>query len=339
MLSEDAAQETEALAAILGEDFHQEDQTSFVICVAPEAGEGEVVGALALAIVLPPGYPGKAAAEITPSSLLPYFEHFPNRASRLFVPSGEQMKAIKAAVDAPIKDSLGEAVIYEAVQAVQAWLEANTVASIPTDVTDDLASAMDAAEVSEDDLELDSEDVDEELIDAMREVAESEQPPDKKLLKLLNKAEGMPVDTKQQRDAIRACWVALTPAQRRVMVADSGGESSSEEEDESSSEEERPAKPTAKGKAPKAKAAAPMPAPAQRGCAKGHSLTPVNAKPHDYRKKDGNEGNCDLCGRDFKYSVGGYHCDTCRDWDCCVACGSTAAVAGGGGKKQKKKHK
>ena len=333
MLSEDAAQEIEALQSILGDDFHQDDQASFVLCVAPEAGEGEVVGALALVVSLPPEYPEKAHADITPSSLLPYFEHFPSRASRLFVPSDAQMSDIKTTVAAAVKDLNGGPVLYEAVQAVQAWLESNTLTTIPTDGTDDLASAMDAAEVSEDDLELDSEDVDEEMIEAMREVIEAENPPDKKLLKQLKKAEQLPADSKQQRDAIRACWLALSPAQRRAMVEDSGAESESESESESI-EAELAAEPPAK--APKAaKKAASMPPPAQRPCKSGHNLTAVNAKPLDYRKLSGNEGNCDLCGKDFKYSVGGYHCDTCRDWDCCVQCGST--TAGGGGKKQKKK--
>ena len=332
MLSEDAAQEVEALQAILGDDFHQDGQSSFVLCVAPEAGEGEVVGALALEVKMPPDYPEGAQAEITPSSLLPYFEHFPSRASRLFVPSDAQLSNVKAAVAAAIKEMNGEPVVYEAVQAVQAWLEANTLATVPTDITDDLASAMDAAEVSEDDLELDSEDVDEEMIEAMREVVEADNAPDKRLLKLLRKAEQMPADTKQQRDAIRACWLALSPSQRREMVEGSGDESESESSDVAE------VVATASVKAPKAsKKATPLPPPPQRACPKGHSLTAVNAKPSDYRKLSGNEGNCDLCGKDFRYTSGGYHCDACRDWDCCVACGSTVAGGAAAGKKQKKR--
>ena len=44
---------------------------------------------------------------------------------------------------------------------------------------------------------------------------------------------------------------------------------------------------------------APLPPPAQRQCARGHALTPVNAKPADYAKLEGGEGNCDLCDVDF----------------------------------------
>jgi hypothetical protein len=329
-LTDEAAQEVEALSAILGDDFFQDEEASCVLCVAPEAGAGEVVGALALQIKLPPGYPEQASADIVPSSLLSFLEHFPNRVSRLFVPKDEQLSDISTAIATAIKDMNGEPVIYEAVQAVQAWLEANTLASVPTDVTDDLASAMDAAEVSEDDLELDSEDVDGEMIEAIREVVGADTAPDKKVLKLLKKAESMPADTKEQRDTIRACWLALTPAQRRAMVEDSG-----DEDDESESESGGDEVPAAK--APKAKKTPPIPPPAQRTCKKGHALAAVNAKPADYRKLSGNEGNCDLCGKDYKYSVGGYHCDTCRDWDCCVACGSTMAAAGASKKQKKKK--
>ncbi len=45
----------------------------------------------------------------------------------------------------------------------------------------------------------------------MREVVEADGQPDKKLLKLLKKAEGLPNDTKEQRDAIRACCRAIPP--------------------------------------------------------------------------------------------------------------------------------
>ena len=81
-------------------------------------------------------------------------------------------------------------------------------------------------------------------------------------------------------------------------------------------------------------------APAQRTCARGHALTAGNAKPADYKKMSGGEGNCDLCGKDFFYQQGGYHCDSCHNWDCCVACGSTAAKAAAGqGKKNQKGRK
>ena len=63
-------------------------------------------------------------------------------------------------------------------------------------------------------------------------------------------------------------------------------------------------------------------------------LTAVNCKPADYKRLDGNEGNCDLCDVDFFYTSGGYHCGTCRNWDAkrdsCVPCGSRPAAASKG---------
>ena len=348
MLSEDAAQEVEALTAIMGDDFHlhnETDKSAFVICIAPEADDtSEVVGALALAVSIPLDYPQSASPQFAVSDLQQYAHYFPNRTVNYssFAPTAAQVATVEALITTAITDLKGEAVVYEAVTAAREWLAANTLAAKPAvDVSDDaaLARALDAADVSEDDLELDSEDVDEEMIEALREVIDED---DKKLLKLLKKAEQAPVDTKQLRDAIRAVWVALTPAQRREMVEDSEGSES--EGSESESEEEAPrSKSGAKGAASrsgggngsgggkKAAAAATMPPPPQRNCMRGHSLTAGNTKPHDYRKLDGNTGNCDLCGKDFKYTSGGYHCDTCRNWDCCVACGSSAVPNGGGG--------
>lgn len=350
MLSEDASQELEALVAILGEDFSPDpdDPAKFVLCIAPEADESESVGALALGVQLPAGYPQTASALITPSSLHQYAERFPHRStasSANFTPSSEQKAAVKAAIEAAVSAlTSDEAVVYEAVSAVREWLEANTLAARPMDVSDDvaLAKALEAAEVSEDDLELDSEDVDEEMIEAMREVLDEG---DKKILKLLKKAESMPADSKEQRDAIRKAWVSLTPAQRREMVEDSGSEAEEEEDDESE-EEAAPAKRPAgraggaqsatvasqqSGGKKQAAASASLPPPAQRQCNRGHSLTAIISKPHDYRKLDGNTGNCDLCNADYKYTVGGYHCDTCRNWDCCLKCGSAAPAGGGSG--------
>ena len=94
----------------------------------------------------------------------------------------------------------GEPVIYDAIQAVRDWLAANTLTARPEAQTDEVRRMLAQAEVSDDDLELDSEDVDEEMIEALREVIDDD---DKKLLKLLKKAEQAPTDTKQQRDAIR----------------------------------------------------------------------------------------------------------------------------------------
>ena len=178
MLSEDAAQEVEALTAIMGDDFHlhnETDKSAFVICIAPEADDtSEVVGALALAVSIPLDYPQSASPQFAVSDLQQYAHYFPNRTVNYssFAPTAAQVATVEALITTAITDLKGEAVVYEAVTAAREWLAANTLAAKPAvDVSDDaaLARALDAADVSEDDLELDSEDVDEEMIEALRE--------------------------------------------------------------------------------------------------------------------------------------------------------------------------
>ena len=145
-----------------------------------------------------------------------------------------------------------------------------------------------------------------------------------------------PPGSREQRAALKEVWLALTPAQRRQMVAsDSEGDDEDDEEEAAAAAVAPP--PSRGGAAGRKKPAAPtaaLPPPAQRTCARGHALTPGNAKPADYKKLDGDEGNCDVCGKDFFYRQGGYHCASCRNWDCCVACGGTVASAAKG-KNQK----
>lgn len=343
MLGEEASQEIEALSAIFDADFYRDPSiaSSFVICVAPEADNtSEIVGWLALCVRLPPDYPQSTSPEFTVSGLSQHAHCFPHRNMHSpFEPSSSQVAELNAAIVTTVAELKGEAVVFEVVTAVREWLAANTLTAKPAvDVSDDaaLARALDAAEMSEDDLSLDSEDVDEEMIEALREVIDDD---DKKLLKLLKKAEQAPTDTKQQRDAIRAVWMALSPAQRREMVEDSEEDGSESEDDEdhevkgqpNKSNKQAPALPAGSGGVGVKKLF--MPPPPQRSCVRGHSLTPVNSKPNDYRKLEGNTGNCDICSKDFKYTTGGYHCGMCRNWDCCLACGSTAAPSGSSNSK------
>lgn len=166
----------------------------------------------------------------------------------------------------------------------------------------------------------------------MREVLEEVPGPNrKKVLKQIDAAEALPSCSKQQRAALHAIWISMTDEQRRKMVEDesySGGDSDDDSSDDSEEEASQRAggasASVAKGGA-KQKGA--LPPPGQRTCPRGHSLTPVNSKPDDYKKLQGGSGNCDLCDKDFKYTSGGYHCSTCRNWDCCVGCGSKASTA------------
>ena len=166
MLGEEASQEIEALTAIFDADFYQDPSSasSFVICVAPEADDtSEIVGWLALGVRLPPDYPQSASPEFTVSGLSEHAHCFPHRAPHsTFEPSSSQVADLQAAMATAVAELKGEAVVFEVVTAVREWLAANTLTAKPavTAKPDDaaLARALDAAEVSDDDLELDSDD-------------------------------------------------------------------------------------------------------------------------------------------------------------------------------------
>eukprot|EP00435_Cladocopium_sp_Y103_P041848 s1262_g11.t1 len=109
----------------------------------------------------------------------------------------------------------------------------------------------------------------------------------------------------EQKVALRAQLKLLTPEEREALIGDSD------------SEDEEPAKP------------AVQLAPAQMDCPHGHSLTAYGLRPPDYRKFDGDEYTCDVCGRDGEYCYGVYHCTKCfqqggRQFDACPTCGGTA---------------
>ncbi len=342
-LSDDATDEQAALSAILGPDCWLDDETSgrLVLAVSPEVDEGEAVGCLALEVHMPPAYPAEAQVGVTCSSLSNFAHHFEHRgmpAGGFFAPTPEQAAELEALIVAATAQRPGEACVYDAVDAVRQWLEANTLGVEPG-VVADVSAMMADAEVSEDDLGLDEEDMDEELIDAMKEVLDD----DKQQLKRLRQAEALPAGSTEQRDAIRAVWLGLTKQQRRRVVDDSEDEDFIDE-DESDDEAEEHVEPPSKGqrgggdggapsskRAPVPRKAAPLPAAAQRTCARGHSLTPINGQPADYRKLGAGVGNCDVCGVDFEYTRGGYHCEGCRNWDCCVSCGGVPAKPSGGG--------
>lgn len=345
MDDDELAQEAEAMEAIFGDDLWKaaEWPSAFVLCASPECDAAtETVGAVALSVTLPAGYPHTASASIEVSGLAGMADRFPHRAvDGTWQPGADQATAITAAVQAAIADRPGDSVVFDAVDAAKSWLEGHTLAARPEQeqcVSDQLLVQMATNEVSEDDLELDEEDMDEEMIEAMGEVIEGG-----KLARQLDEAAQLKDGSKKQRAALHAIFVQLTPSQRRQMVALSGSDCSDEDSDsESEVEEPPPPKASGGGKAGKAggsKAAPSCPPPAKRACPRGHALTASSSKPDDYKKLDGGVGNCDVCDGDFKYSKGGYHCCTCRNWDCCVGCGSIAAQAGGASKGKSKKRK
>ena len=141
------------------------------------------------------------------------------------------------------------------------------------------------AEVSEDDNEIDSEDMDDEFIEALQEVLEKARA--KKKLRRLSKAAALEAGSAEQVAALRAIWLSLTDAQRKEMVECTSSEDESEEE-ASAAEEASSAVPEA------APGSSPLPPPA-RCCPRGHELTAVNSKPSDYAKMSGKIANCDVC--------------------------------------------
>lgn len=336
MPSREATDELVALSSILGPDLWVDSESAgrIVIAVTPEViDDKEVVGAIAMEVSLPSSYPSSAAPIITCSSLAQHADLFEHRSAPkggFFAPSAEQAKALAASVAAAVDGGHGDVVVFDAVAAAREWLATNA-ASKASDA-DDICARLADAEVSEDDLELDESDMDEELIEALLEVL----PGDKRL----QAAARLPSGSARQREAIKAVWLSLTPQQRRQMVADSDSDGDFEdldEESEESEEEHAPVKRSSGGGGGKRKAPSLMPPPpAQRACHRGHRLTPVNSQPRDYRHLAAGVGNCDLCGIDFEYTRGGYHCDACRDWDCCVACGSQGASQGKAAKAKKK---
>lgn len=151
----------------------------------------------------------------------------------------------------------------------------------------------------DDDFDVDSEDLDGELIDALLEVIGAGDPRCKELKRIHR----MP--PAEQKVALRAQLKLLTPEEREALIGDSD------------SEDEAPAKP------------AVQLAPAQMECPHGHSLTAFGVRPPDYRQFDGDEYTCDVCGRDGEYCYGVYHCTKCfqqggRQFDACPTCGGTA---------------
>ncbi len=59
-------------------------------------------------------------------------------------------------------------------------------------------------------------------------------------------------------------------------------------------------------------------------CPKGHPMKHMTAgsKPKNYQTIESRGINCDYCHRLSEYGVsdGYYHCETCGDWDYCMAC-------------------
>ena len=124
----------------------------------------------------------------------------------------------------------GEPVLWAVVEAVRQWLETHTLEAKPPPEPDAGVSGVQeqlgGAEISEDDLELDEEDMDEELLDAIREVLRPKaDEADRHLAANLDAiGASMKNGSREMAAALREVWKALTPEQRAKVVEDSDDE-------------------------------------------------------------------------------------------------------------------
>eukprot|EP00931_Biecheleriopsis_adriatica_P009471 TRINITY_DN110547_c0_g1_i1.p2 TRINITY_DN110547_c0_g1~~TRINITY_DN110547_c0_g1_i1.p2 ORF type:complete len:324 (-),score=105.54 TRINITY_DN110547_c0_g1_i1:175-1146(-) len=319
-ISEDAAEELEALEAIFGaECFERQGEASLRLRIAPEPDdEGFRCAVAHLDVGLPEGYPASAAPTLAIT--------LPDDSSAGLAEgaAGTLLSVAKAAAE----ESLGSVALFAISDAVRDWLrEHGRLQPEPSAEATEATKATEATEEDDDDFDVDSEDLDDELIEALEELLEKDTARLKELRRIRRLGPGA-----EQRQKLRAQLRALTPAEREALVGS-----------DSESENEAPQKGAA------AKKAEPVVklAPAQMECPSGHELAAFSARPSDYKKFDGDAYTCDVCGRDFEYRYGVYHCNKCfaqggKQFDACPSCGGRAGGGyggGGGGKKKNNKGK
>lgn len=314
LLSQEALDELEALEFIFPPgDVRRGKGGQVCLRVAPEPDElGHRCASAILMLDLSHGYPSSEAAKVVVTL---------EDAAQPPVPP-EVLASLQMAAEGVAHDLLGSAALFSIAEAVRDWLREHAqlpdlppheAPEAPAEPTDD----------SEDDLDVDSSDLDEELIEALQDVLDGDEPKLKQLKRLSRLGPGA-----EQRGGLRAMLKELTPQQREHLIG-----TSSEEENS----------PSAKT-APKAKAVASPSLPKARiECDLAHQLTAYAARPPDYRGFDGDEYTCDVCHRDGFYRSGVYHCSRCfqqggRQFDACPSC-ATLPTRGssGGGKKTKGK--
>ncbi len=134
-MDEDQSQELEleALSAIMGDDMWSDGSGTHGFFVQPECdASAETVGAVILVAVLPQAYP-QLPADFRIQSLSDrlWTERYPHRTVSSWRPSAEQATALSRVVLASAEGRTGQAVLWDAVEAVRQWLETNTLAANP----------------------------------------------------------------------------------------------------------------------------------------------------------------------------------------------------------------
>jgi len=307
-ISDEVAEEIEALQAIFGDDALTRISTD-KICMplSPDPDcEGHRFGVAQLEVTFPMGYPAEALPRLSVSC-----------GPRL--PQPDRI-ALQTLADQTAEENSGTISIFLIANAIKEWLQEHTCTE-PTPPPTPPAEEVDgdSGSVYPNDFDVDSEDLDDEMIQALKEVLVGDSP------KLQELREIKKMLGKEQRCALRGMLRKLTPSQRDALV---GSDSESNEEE---------AVPIAKAAA---KAAVKLP-PAIIECSAGHELTAYSSRPPDYKKFDDGDYTCDVCGQDDVYKRGVYHCTKCfanggKQFDACPSCG---IASNSGGKKQKNKGK
>eukprot|EP00930_Biecheleria_cincta_P079976 TRINITY_DN68039_c0_g1_i1.p1 TRINITY_DN68039_c0_g1~~TRINITY_DN68039_c0_g1_i1.p1 ORF type:complete len:318 (-),score=65.11 TRINITY_DN68039_c0_g1_i1:384-1337(-) len=312
-LPDEVTDEIEALEAMFGEDFKRTGEVSVELLIAPPPeSDGHIYGSARLQCCFPPEYPENAAPGI---KIIAGAEL-----------SEAQVSQIQNVAETAAAEGSGSVVVFSVTEAVREWLQDNTKTMPPQAPATPEEEVDEEAEAFVNDI--DSDDLDIEMIEALEKVLKSDGEKRERLKQIRKLA------AKEQRAALRNLLKKLTPGQLEELVA-----SSSDSEDEKASANKT------------ARAPAVQLGPSQIECPQGHALTAYSARPPDYKKFDGDEYTCDVCGKDGRYKFGVYHCTKCfaqggKQYDACPSCGGSASrgsggygSGGGGGKTQKPKKK
>lgn len=301
-ISDEVAEEIEALQAIFGDDALTRiaaDKICMPVSPDPDC-DGCRFATAQLEVTFPVGYPAEALPALSVSC-----------GPRL---SPTDCIVLQELADQTAEENSGAISIFSVANAMKDWLQEHTC----TEPTPPQTPPEEEVHDGGGDFDVDSEDLDDEMIQALKEVLVGDSP---KLQELrdIKKMQG-----KEQRCALRGMLRKLTPSQREALV---GSDSESEEE------------PITVAKAA-AKPAVKLP-PATIECPVGHELTAYSSRPPDYKKFDDGDYTCDVCGQDGVYKRGVYHCTKCfanggKQFDACPSCGISSSS---GGKKQKQKGK
>lgn len=304
--------EFEALKAMF-DTFERTSEASIRFRVDPGPDDsGRACGTAMVEAVLPPGYPASARPELR---IVPGPE----------LEEGLNVEALTAAAMAAVAETEGSEAMWAVSEAVRDWLrEHGALPEKPEAQVEQKPDEDDGSDIS-----VDSSDLDEELIEALEDIVEEDAARMKELKRLRRLG-----SCAEQRVGLRAFLRTLSPMEREELLAS-----------DSESEDEAAAAATGGGSAKSSRGGPALVMPkAARECPAGHELTSYSARPPDYKKFDGDEFTCDVCGQDGFYRNGVYHCTKCfqkggKQFDACYSCGISTGAPSPAKKQQNKAKK